>query len=193
MFFLSTIQKETRLRLKYFKLYYQFLKHSFGLRTAPVDCNVRIYLDELPDTEEKRDRFKQFLHDMPDTYDFQVAGSHVHIREEDIAEVRSHDHVILQCVDIVLGAMQFRMNDLHQEKPEGAKNRGKRTIAKEKLYKSINREIQTVQPSFNIKMSTGFRGYDNPHWQSPYEHWLFESKQSDIVGTDFIQAHDQRQ
>lgn len=114
---------------------------------------------------------------MPDTYDFQE--SQIHIREEDITEVRSHDHVILQCVDIILGAMQFRMYDMHLEKPDGSKNRGKRTIAKEKLYKFINREIQTVQPSFNIKMSTGFRGYENPHWESPYEHWLFEGKHSD--------------
>ncbi|MBR1560248.1 MAG: DUF3800 domain-containing protein [Clostridia bacterium] len=160
-------------RDKYFKLYYQFLKHSFGLRTTPEECFVRIYLDELPDTREKRERFKDYLLNLPNTRDY--AGSRVHIRREDIAEVCSHDHVILQCTDIILGAMQFRMNDLHLVKPDGARTRGKRTIAKEKLYKYINQEIQTMLPAFNIKMSTGFRGFENPHWESPYEHWLFES------------------
>lgn len=163
-------------RDKYFKLYYQFLKHSFGLINAPENSFVRIYLDELPDTRENRERFKDFLHNLPNTRDFQ--GSGVYIRREDIAEVSSHEHVILQCTDIILGAMQFRLNDLHLAKPEGSRRRGKRTIAKEKLYKYINREIQTVMPAFNIKMSTGFRGYNHPHWESPYEHWLFEAKSS---------------
>jgi len=61
------------------------------------------------------------------------------IPEDQIAEVKSHNHVLLQCVDIVLGAIQFRLNDLHKVTPEGKWRRGKRTIAKEKLYKMINR------------------------------------------------------
>ena len=67
-----------------------------------------------------------------------------------IGEVRSHDHVLLQCVDVILGAMFFRLNRLHLQIPAGASRRGKRTIAKEKLYKYILSEIRTIHPGFNI-------------------------------------------
>ena len=75
---------------------------------------------------------------------------------------------------VVMGAIQFRLNNHHTEIPDGKHRRGKRTIAKEKLYKTILSEICTIHPNFNIGTSTGSRGYQNPHWESPYEHWLFE-------------------
>lgn len=162
---------------KYFKLYYQFLKHSFGLMTIPKDCtptNVIIFLDVLPDKHGKRDEFKKFLHAMPQSQDF--SESHISIRERDIIEVDSRDHVLLQCTDIVLGAMNFKLNGLNLSKPEGQARRGKRTIAKEKLYKHIQKRISEIHPSFNAGVSTGNRGLSNPHWDSPYEHWLFKSK-----------------
>ena len=159
---------------KYFKLYYQFLKHSFGFTHTQglQPFNVRIYLDQMPATKERCDRFKTFLCKMPQTSDFQDCA--LRIPRDQIAEVHSHDHVLLQCVDIVMGAMQFRLNNHHLEKPEGKRVRGKRTIAKEKLYKTIWEEINTIHPRFNIGVSTGNRGYVNPHWESPYEHWLFK-------------------
>lgn len=162
---------------KYFKLYYQFLKHSFGLMRIPSELGpvfTRIYLDQLPDKTEKSKKFKQALLDMPDTLDFQE--SNLHIRQSDIAEVISHDHVILQCVDIVLGSMYFRLNDLHKVIPDGQKRRGKRTVAKEKLFDHISQRIRQIVPYFNIGISTGNRNSDNPHWEAPYEHWRFVPK-----------------
>lgn len=161
---------------RYFKLYYQFLKHSFGFR-APVvhtgEYYVHFLLDELPDHSAAADKFKHYLCALPQTTDMQETG--MQIRKRDIGEVRSHDHVVLQCTDIVLGAMFFRLNRLHEVKPEGARRRGNRTIAKEKLYKTIQQEIATIHPNFNIGVSTGAHGREYPHWNSPYEHWLFES------------------
>lgn len=127
---------------KYFKLYYQFIKHAFGLRYIPTDDDVflRIYLDQLPDKREKWNKFKEFLQQLPKIKEFQDSSVKLHIREGDIAEVRSHDHVLLQCTDIVLGAMYFRLNALHLEKADGETRRGKRTIAKEKLYRHINKK-----------------------------------------------------
>lgn len=168
--------KSTSVDDKYFKLYYQFLKHSFGLMSIPTECtptNVIIFLDVLPDKHGKRDEFKKFLHDMPQSQDF--FNKHITIRERDIIEVDSKDHVLLQCTDIVLGAMYFRLNGLNTAKPEGQVRRGKRTIAKEKLYKHIQQRICEIHPSFNAGISTGSRGLENPHWESPYEHWLFKS------------------
>lgn len=164
---------------KYFKLYYQFIKHAFGLKYIPQKCEdiyLRIYLDQLPDKKEHCDKFKKYLRAIPSIKDFQESGVKLHIRQGDIAEVCSHDHVLLQCVDIITGAMYFRLNDLHKEKPAGERLRGKRTIAKEKLYKHINKRICELLPSFNIGISTGPRGYDNATWALPYSHWKFKPK-----------------
>jgi len=161
---------------KYFKLYYQFIKHAFGFTSIPQECNpayIRIYLDQLPDKREKCLEFKNYLMQMPQTQDFKT--SCMVIRNGDIAEIDSSEHVLLQCTDIVLGAMFFRLNDLHKYIPEGQHRRGKRTIAKEKLYKHIQSLICSITPGFNVGISTGAHGYTNPHWEAPYEHWLFKS------------------
>lgn len=164
---------------RYFKLYYQFLKHAFGFRTPASHTDeyyVHFLLDELPDHSAEADRFKDYLCDLPQTADMQGTG--MKIRKRDIGEVKSHDHVVLQCTDIVLGAMFFRLNRLHEVKPEGARTRGKRTIAKEKLYKTIQQEIAKIHPRFNIGVSTGAHGLEYPHWDSPYEHWEFKSQET---------------
>lgn len=160
---------------KYFKLYYQFIKHGFGfLQTAGLaPFYVRIYLDQMPNKRLERERFKQFLYEMTATRDFVEKKSAVRIRRDQIAEVSSHDHVLMQCADIILGAMQFRLNEHHLDKPDGQRYRGKKTVAKEKMYRAIHREICTIHENFNIGVSTGARNYARPHWESPYEHWKF--------------------
>jgi len=162
---------------KYFKLYYQFIKHAFGLMALPEETGevyLRIYLDQLPDTKVRCENFKEFLREMPNTHDFQNVFGRLHIRKDDVADVKSHNHVLLQCTDIVLGAMYFRLNDLHKMKQPDGHSRGKRTIAKEKLYKHIYRRIAEMLPYFNIGISTGDRNYSNPAWSLPYSHWSFK-------------------
>ena len=104
--------------------------------------------------------------------------NNIHIYNEDIAEVDSKNHVILQCMDIILGAMNFKLNNMDKEKMPGTNRRGKRTIAKEKLYKNILKNIRTIYPNFNIGMSTSARGDFSNNWKDPYRHWCFKSKNS---------------
>ncbi|NLG06012.1 MAG: DUF3800 domain-containing protein, partial [Clostridia bacterium] len=131
----------------YYLLYYQFLKHGFGLIYSN-DTNepiyLRLYLDQLPDTKVKADKFKNFIYNLQSQREF--ADANIHIRKEDIAEVDSRNHIILQCTDVVLGAMQFRLNDLHKAIPDGKKRRAARTIAKEKMYKYISLRIREIYP-----------------------------------------------
>ena len=160
---------------RYFKLYYEFIKHGFGFfsdRSITGDYHVHILLDELPDHSPSADAFKDYLCRLPKVLSGTNTG--MKVRKRDVGEVCSHDHVVLQCVDIILGAMYFRLNNLHKEKEPGQRIRGKRTRAKEKLYEHILEEIRTIHPVFNIGVSTGARGYENPHWESPYEHWEFK-------------------
>lgn len=170
---LTTEQRENG----FFLLYYQFIKHAFGLKyagSAAAKTGVRIYFDKLPDTKEKCSAFKGFVGGLNESADFRRAG--VAIRLDQVAEVDSKDHVILQALDIVLGAMQFRLNDKHREKPEGARMRGKRTIAKEKVYKFILGEIRgaTGRTTFNVGISTGMDDGFESRWKDSYRHWLFK-------------------
>ena len=162
---------------KYFKLYYQFLKNAFGLKYIPQEYGevfLRIYLDQLPDKKEKCSEFKRYVQNIPNIRDFECIQNRLHIRDGDVAEVRSHEHVLLQCTDIILGSMYFRLNNLHLTKVEGTRVRGRRTIGKEKLYKHINGRIRELLPAFNIGISTGKRDYKNPSWDLPYSHWKFK-------------------
>jgi hypothetical protein len=133
-----------------------------------------IYFDRLPDTKEKSALFKSHITSLEKWPEFR--RQRILIPEDQIAEVKSHNHVLLQCVDIVLGAIQFRLNDLHKVKPKGKWRRGKRTIAKEKLYKMINRRIRKIYPNFNIGITTGTNGDQENYWKHPYRHWLFRPR-----------------
>ncbi|CAN5198571.1 hypothetical protein BH23BAC1_BH23BAC1_35710 [soil metagenome] len=115
--------------------------------------------------------FKNHIFALQSLYSFESAK--IKIRRTDIIDVNSKEHVLLQCLDIILGAMAFRLNDLHKAKPAGAKRRGKRTIAKEKLYKHINSLIRKIYPNFNIGDSTGHKGSIENRWNFPYRHWKF--------------------
>lgn len=160
---------------EYFLLYYQFIAKAFGLTEAPIQsyrASLRINCDLLPDEREKVARFKSYL--------FGGINANINYRNmflpmDNISEVDSHDHPVLQCVDIITGAMSFRLNKKHLVKPLGKRRRGKKTVAKEKLYKHINREIQKLYPDklFNIGVSTGWYEGKESLWQMPYRHWSF--------------------
>lgn len=156
----------------YYILYYQFIKHAFGFAAMPRhegSVSLRAYFDQFPDTGEQVARFRGFILGLNESKPFRNAR--LSIRESDLTEVRSHDHVILQCLDVVLGAMAFRLNDLHKVRPEGQRQRGSRTIAKEKLYNRIRERIIRLKPNFNIGITTG--GSREDRWSQPYRHWAF--------------------
>lgn len=133
--------------------------------------SLSIYLDDVPDTREKLDSFKDYLSSLSAYPIFSRAR--ISIPKEEIADVDSAKHVILQAVDVVLGSMQFRLNDLHKAKPEGAKRRGKRTRATERVYKHVLARIRAIYPNFNIGVSTGQADGPSSKWLHPYRHWCF--------------------
>jgi hypothetical protein len=166
---------------EYFLLYYQFFKHSFGLRysnpTKKNTIHLRAYFDYLPDTLAKRQQFKEYIKGLESTREFNQAK--ICIKKQDIAEIDSKERLLLQLLDVVLGSMSFRLNDMHKEKPIGKKRRGKRTIAKEKLYKHINTHIRSIKKGFNIGISTGTDDIED-RWNHPYRHWKFVPSEFEI-------------
>lgn len=171
---------KNHLENEYFMLYYQFFKHSFGLphsNDTKYTKQVLAYFDHLPDTLSRRQQFKEYIKGLESTKDFKQAG--IKIKKQDITEVDSKDHLVMQLLDVVLGSMQFRLNNLHKEKPPGKRVRGKRTRAKEKLYKHILKKIREIRPGFNIGVSTGIED-PSDKWHHPYRHWCFVPKEFEI-------------
>ncbi len=172
--FIPTGLSPEQRRAEYHVLYYQFIKHAFGLRYAGElgqIITVRLNLDQLPANREQNVQFKAYLLGLNHNPNFRAAG--ICFRADQIAEVRSHDHILLQCLDVVLGAIAFRLNDKHKQKLPGQRQRGKRTIAKEKLYQHIRERICRVYPNFNIGETTGKQGEWSNLWRHPYRHWKF--------------------
>ena len=163
---------------EYFLLYYQFIKHAFGIDYCNPNENdqviLKMYFDKLPDTRKKNREFKGYIYSLNDFF----CINNVHIYNEDIAEVDSKNHVILQCMDIILGAINFKLNDMDKEKMPNSNRRGKRTKAKEKLYKNILKNINENHKNFNIGVSTSTRGDYTNNWKDSYRHWCFKSKNS---------------
>jgi len=161
----------------YYLLYYQFLKHGFGFAYLPTHAHaprLRIYLDEIGDTREQVAKFKGFLRGLADTKSIRAAGGLI-LEDSAITEVRSHDHIVMQALDVVLGSMTFRLNNKHLEKAAGTQTRGKRTVAKERLYRFILQEIKRVtgKKGFNIGITTGLSDSPSGRWNDAYLHWLF--------------------
>lgn len=185
MFRQNTIRHRNLTRLhvedKYYLLYYQLLKHGFGLGFSPVvedGVSVRIYLDQIPDTKERVERFRSYIVALALRPEFRRRN--ISIRREDVTDVVSHDHDILQCLDIVLGAMHFKLNDLHKVLAPNSRRRAKRTRAKERVFKHISARIRAIYPNFNVGTSTG-QTTENSRWVDPYRHWLFMPRQSDRI------------
>jgi hypothetical protein len=146
----------------------------------PKTVQLRTHFDYLPDTTLKVQQFKDYIKGLEKTKAF--IDAKIKIRKDAIVEVDSKAHLPLQFVDFILGALQFKLNNMHKQKPEGAKRRGKRTIAKEKLYKHINKKITELRPRFNIGMSTGSEVVEDK-WNHPYRHWNFVPKEFDVDET----------
>jgi hypothetical protein len=168
---------------RYHLLYYQFLKYAFGLRYSNPDVDevtLRLYLDRLPDSREKNLLFKQHLLRLQECAEYRSAW--IGVPRDQIAEVESHEHLPMQCLDVVLGAMQFRLNEAHREDPESSAPRGKKTIAKSTLHDHICERIRQIHPDFAIDATTPRTGGSGDRWRHPYRHWLFTPRRRTSEG-----------
>ena len=67
-----------------------------------------------------------------------------------------------------------------QRKIAGTRIRGKRTKAKEKVYKAILQEIRKIHKNFNVGISTGVMNTAEGRWKTSYAHWNFKAKDADF-------------
>lgn len=160
-------------RTEYHRLYYQFVKHAFGLQYCDVEHagtkRVRLNVDQMPTSREETARFKSFV--LALNHNTELRRAQIQFDARQFAEICSRNHDLLQCLDIVLGSMAFKLNNKHLAKPEGKNRRGKRTLTKESLYRHIRARICQIYPNFNVGESTGIQGDPANRWRHPYRHW----------------------
>ena len=154
-------------------LYYQFIKYAFGLVFANDNEGIRLYLDEIPLNQEDKTNFVTHLYSLNNDHDFMAKG--VHFVEKGISEVDSKTHLPLQFMDLILGAICFKLNEKDKLKSDGEERPGKRTILKLKMYKYINSKIRELYPDFNIGISTPIKD-ESDRWFQIYRHWSFKPK-----------------
>lgn len=161
---------------RYHLLYYQFIKHAFGLvyHDGPADETVflKLYFDKMPVSIQENDAFKAHIAYLQNLWQFRRAR--IVIRPDDIAEIDSHKHSIQQCMDIVLGAMAFRLNNKHLVIPPGETEPGHKTKAKEALFNHILELIKDADgiEDFDISKTT-LPDRARDRWIIPYRHWKF--------------------
>jgi len=159
---------------EYFLLYHQFIKHAFGFRYCTEDgsrASAAVLLDKVPHNAEKLHEFRKYLSSLSDFPIWHRAG--FSIAYEDIAEVDSKEHNIMQALDVVLGAAQSRLNERHTRPISPAKRRTKRARAKAAVYKAIQQRIWHLYPNLNVGISTGTPNGLVDRWHHQYRHWLF--------------------
>lgn len=170
---------------EFFLLYHQFIQYAFGLsfsNDSAEDVYLRLYLDCLPDTLARRQLFKEDIRALQKSRPFQRAR--LKIRKQDIAEVDSKKHLLLQMLDVVLGSIGFRLNNKHHYIPKGRKRRGKGTLAKESLYKHIHKKLKELRPGFSIGANTRISCQED-YWNHPYRHWVFQPSEYALEGVCF--------
>lgn len=161
-------------RADYQMLYYQFIKFAFGLPYAGDELDsMTLFLDEIPLRQNERDEFIAHIRSMANDPVLMKKG--LKIAPDGIVEVDSKQHLPLQFMDVILGAMCFKLNEKDKFKTEGENKIGKRTLFKLKLYKHINNRIREIYPNFNIGVTTPIR-IPSDSWTQVYRHWSFIPK-----------------
>jgi len=135
--------------------------------------SMTLFLDEIPLRQNERDEFISHTRSMANDPILKRKG--LKIADDGIVEVDSKQHLPLQFMDVILGAMRFKLNEKDKLKVEGEKKIGKRTLVKLKLYKHINARIREIYPNFNIGVTTPIR-VPSDSWVQVYRLWSFIPK-----------------
>lgn len=164
---------------KYSLLYYQFIKHAFDYRFSnlgPGRIYLQIRLDNLPGTPRQKQEFFAFLYALNvHSKEFLTSSDgEFYIRPAGIGEIDSRESDLLQCLDVVLGAMQFRLNRGYATVDPVTRKFASKTIAKDKLSTHIINLVRGIVPDFQ----PGRNPWVHPdlRWQTPYRHWIFRPR-----------------
>lgn len=134
-------QTKENKRYRYSKFYYKFIKHAFGLSYLPETSNIlRLYFDQLPTNKADTLEFKQHIKNLQYTKHLRKK---IKITSDNIVDVNSKEHPIIQCVDLITGIIEYYAN--YVDNSIKLSNRGK---AKIELYNLIHKRVEEINPHY---------------------------------------------
>ena len=164
---LEAIPKEAN--QTFMKFYYLFVRHAFALPYAGTDIDLRLIFDVLPEKPENREIFKTYLINNLTHIPNEDAKNKIFLTRDRIEEVDSKKHIILQCADVIVGLIDFLLNDIHNN----SRNKSKRWYAKNKVALVLWDYIQQLHPNFELQTSTRpMKGYYA--WLDKYRHFVYK-------------------
>lgn len=150
------------------KFYYLFIRHAFALPYAKEDIDLRLIFDALPEKPERREKFKSYLVNNLTHIPNDDVKNDVIITRQRIEEVDSKKHIILQCVDVIVGLIDFCLNNQKVDK-----GKSKRWFAKNKVLTVLLSYIEEMHPNFVLyKTTRPIRGINA--WLDKYKHFVYE-------------------
>lgn len=166
----------------YYILYYFFVTYGFGLKFHDVgDVRIEFLPDTLPDGPEKRASFRRFLMQAHTSNRFADGSDFSIIRVSGVGE---EHHMLLQCVDVIIGALGFILNDGHVVISGDGKN-SEWTIQKENFARFIIDRLNGIciaqgREPYIINRDTRV-GFDSEaavpikvnNWRFNYRQWLY--------------------
>lgn len=151
------------------KFYYLFIRHAFALPYAGEDIRLRLIFDELPENTKTRNEFKTYLISNLTHIPNADAKNAIIINRDSIEEVDSKKHIILQCADVIVGLIDFILNDSHNQ----LKVKSKKWYAKNKLAEVLMDYIYQLHPGFELCTTTRpIRGINA--WLDKYRHFVYK-------------------
>lgn len=152
----------------YCKFYYLFIRYAFCIYYASKHISLRLIFDELPEQRTACQKFKSYLVHNLNLIDLHN-DTYVNLIQKDIEEVDSKKHMVLQCMDVITGLVDFALNSSAEDR------KSKRGKAKFAVWKFVMTHIQELHSDFILTKTTppinSIRG-----WKDPYKHFVFTNK-----------------
>ncbi len=155
----------------YINFYRTFIKNAFNIFYCGEDFKLRLVFDELPEEPLECCEFKHHLVEDIDTNKDDRSLNRVYLKLEDIEEVDSKKHPILQCVDVIIGCIEYALNLKEGEQPS------RRSFGRQQVFDAIHEEILSIIPNFNLTTTT-LPMYSQDGWNRPYAHFVYQNKQN---------------
>lgn len=152
----------------YCKFYYLFLRYAFSIYYAKSDLSLRLIFDDLPETKKACNKLKTYLVNNLNNVAIK-GGNKVKLVADDIEEVDSKKHMILQCMDVIMGLVDFHLNATK----EGRES--KRGQARSYVWKYVLTKINEIHDGFTLTETT-MPIYSYKGWKDLYKHFVFKQK-----------------
>lgn len=152
----------------YCKFYYLFLRYAFSIYYVGQNVSLRLIFDDLPETKAACKKLKTYLVNNLNSVVIE-RGNRVSLKAGDIEEVNSKKHMVMQCMDVIMGLVDFHLNATTEERES------KRGQARTYVLKFVLSKINEIHDNF-VLTETTMPINSHKGWKDCYKHFVFKHK-----------------